>query len=199
MSRDTLGRVSGVTNALGAFQYAWDGPTSRILSITGPNSFKRTYSYFDVAGDRYLKEIKNESGANPLSRFAYTYDGQGNIASWTQQAGTAAPRQYEFTYDRADQLGLAVLKTTDATPAVLKRYAYGYDQAGNRGTEQVDNLVTAASHNSVNELTSRQPGGALRFAGTTSEPATVTIQGATATAPAGNRFAGSALVTSRSS
>ena len=39
---------------------------------------------------------------------------------------------YDFEYDRADQLAAATLETTDPTPAVVKRYVYAYDAAGNR-------------------------------------------------------------------
>lgn len=83
---------------------------------------------------------------------------------------------------------------TDPTPVVLKRYAYGYDPAGNRLGEQIDDVLTGASYNNMNELVSQQPMGALRFEGTVSEPATVTIAGKPATVSSANRFDGAAAV-----
>ena len=77
---------------------------------------------------------------------------------------------------------------------MLKRYTYDYDRALNRTSEQIDAAAVASNHNMVNELTGQQPGGALRFAGTTSEPAIVTIQGQPAQATAGNSFSGLAQV-----
>jgi RHS repeat-associated protein len=60
----------------------------------------------------------------------------------------------------------------------------------------VGDSVVAASHDSLNRLTSQTPGGALRFAGSVSEPATVTIQGKSAEVDAANRFMGTASVAS---
>ena len=53
---------------------------------------------------------------------------------------------WQYGYDAADQLTAAVKKSTDSTPSILKRYAYGYDAAGNRSFEQIDNAVVGASH-----------------------------------------------------
>ena len=54
-----------------------------------------------------------------------------------------------------------------------KRYYYSYDPAGNRTAEQIDDAVTSASYNNMNQLVSQQAGGALVFKGTVSEPANV--------------------------
>jgi RHS repeat-associated protein len=68
------------------------------------------------------------------------------------------------------------------------------DPAGNRTAEQIDDAVTGASYNNMNQLTSQQAGGALVFKGTVSEPATVTVGGAPATVTTDNRFEGQATV-----
>jgi YD repeat-containing protein len=59
--------------------------------------------------------------------------------------------------------------------------------------------VTGATFNEMNQLVSQQPGGALRVAGTVSEPATVSVQGKPAQVGADNTFAGSATVGSGTS
>jgi RHS repeat-associated protein len=125
-----------------------------------------------------------------LSKFDYTYDAVGNILTWQQQAGSAAPERWRYGYDRADQLTSATKETTDPTPTVLQRLAYGYDPAGNRVFEQRDDSVTAWSHDALNRLVAQAGGGVLQVAGTVNEPATVTIQGQAATVSAANQFTG---------
>jgi RHS repeat-associated protein len=68
------------------------------------------------------------------------------------------------------------------------------DPAGNRTAEQIDDAVTGASYNNMNQLVSQQAGGALVFKGTVSEPATVTVGGTPATVTVDNRFEGQASV-----
>ena len=64
----------------------------------------------------------------------------------------------------------------------MKQYAYGYDLAGNRTSEQIDNGISGAIFNNVNQLTSRTAGsGSMQFAGTVSKPAMVTVGGNPAT------------------
>ena len=97
-------------------------------------------------------------------------------------------------YDNADQLTAAILKATVPPGQVLKRYYYSYDPAGNRTAEQIDDAVTGASYDNMNQLVSQQAGGALVFKGTVSEPANVTIGGKPATVTPDNRFEGQAVV-----
>jgi RHS repeat-associated protein len=70
------------------------------------------------------------------------------------------------------------------------------DPAGNRTAEQIDDAVTGASYNNMNQLVSQQAGGALVFKGTVSEPANVTVGGKPATVTADNQFEGQAVVPS---
>jgi RHS repeat-associated protein len=192
---DTLGRLEILTNPLGPFTYTYDGVTGRPESLTYPNGQSTTYDYYDNLGDHRLHEIHNKRpGGATLSRFEYTYDAVGNILTWLQQADSNQPNMYQFGYDPADQLTAAILWTTDPVPQVLKRYYYAYDPAGNRTAEQVDDAVTGATYNNMNQLTSQQAGGALVFKGTVSEPATVTVGGKPATVTVDNRFEGQADV-----
>jgi RHS repeat-associated protein len=119
----------------------------------------------------------------------------GNILTWRQQADTTAV-VWEYGYDLADQLTAAVKTSTDPTPAVLARYAYAYDSAGNRTVEQIDGAVMGASYNEVNELVSQQPAGAIWLAGTVSEPATVTVAGKPVVVTPGNGFSGTTPIVS---
>ena len=67
------------------------------------------------------------------------------------------------------------VRSNGMTGAVLKQFLYGYDQAGNRTSEQIDLGVTGANYNNVNQLTTTIGGGPVRFVGHLDEPGTVLI------------------------
>jgi RHS repeat-associated protein len=191
---DALGRVTSEANVLGTFTYTYDGPTDRVATVTYPNGQTSSYAYFGNTADHRLQTIHHRyPNSNTLSKFDYTYDAAGNILTWRQQADASAVL-WEYGYDRADQLVTAVKQSTDPTPVILKRYAYAYDPAGNRLVEQIDDAVQGATYNNVNELVSQGPSGLLRFEGTVSEPATVTVGGKPALVTADNRFSASVPV-----
>lgn len=197
---DALDRVATVTHPVGTFTYGYAGATERRVSLSYPNGTSTTYSYLSGTNDRHIQEIHHKfSGGATLSKQSYVYDVAGNITTWTQQDEASAAKAYDLAYDAADQLVRAVYRTTDATPTVLKRYGYAYDPLGNRTTEGVDDAVTQGTFNTMNRLTTRQPGGALTFAGSTNETASVTVQGKPATTTGSNAFAGAAQVGSGTS
>ena len=185
---DALGRVTTEMNVLGTFAYSYDGPTARVATVTSPNDQTSTYEYFGTAGDHRLQTIhhKYPSGAT-LSKFDYMYDAAGNIMTWRQQADNSAV-VWQYEYDLADQLIGAVKWTADLEPTILTRYAYGYDAAANRTTEQIDDQVMGASYDSLNRLVSQQGSRAMAFAGTISEPATVTVQSQPTVVTPANQF-----------
>jgi RHS repeat-associated protein len=196
---DALSRVTGQGSPVGNFSFTYDGTTTRPLTTTYPNNQVTQYAYFPNSGDRRLQEIKYLApGGAVISKYDYTYDVVGNIASWTQLVGAGPAKVYTPGYDAADQLATA--KVTGPTPLpVPSRFAYTYDPAGNRTAEQLDDAVTGATFNNRNQLTSRQPGGALLFRGTVNEPATVTVGGKPAPVASDNSFAGQAPVPSGAS
>ena len=111
--------------------------TARVASVTYPNGQTSAYTYFSHAGDDRLQTIHHQKpDASTLSKFDYTYDAVGNILTWQRQADSGAPTVQRFGYDAADQLTAATNQTMDPTPTVLKRFAYAYDPAGNRTSEQ---------------------------------------------------------------
>jgi len=152
---DDLGRVGQVTNPLGLFKYAYEGATGRLGSVNLPNGMTTGFTYYDVAGQRRLKDISHtKSTSAVVSKFSYTYDANGQIKTWVQQADAQTPKTYTFTYDAVGQLLDAQL--TGVNAAVLKHYVYGYDQAGNRTTEQIDGNSTTSTYNDGNQLTNLQ-------------------------------------------
>ena len=189
---DALGRVTSEQNVLGTFTYTYDGVTSRLATVTYPNNQTSTYSYLPTNQDHRLQTIHHKyPGGATLSKFDYTYDAVGNILTWRQQADTTA-FNWRYGYDAADQLTSAIKESTDPVPVIQKRYGYGYDPAGNRLFEQIDDQVMAASHDNLNRLTQHTPGGPLQFVGTVNEPANVTIAGQPAVVDPTNTFRGPA-------
>jgi RHS repeat-associated protein len=192
---DALGRMTSETNVLGTSTYTYDGVTNRVATMTYPNGQTSLYSYLGNTQDHRLQTIhhKYPNGAT-LSKFDYTYNAVGNILTWQQQVDSNPQALWTYGHDAADQLTSAVKTTTDATPITLSRYAYTYDPAGNRTSEQVDDMLTGASYNTANELISQQPIGAMIVTGIVSEPATVTIQGQLAPVTPANQFHGTVPV-----
>ena len=142
--------MTGVGNALGAFTYAYVNQTSRLSGVTYPSGTGLTssYSYFGNTGDQRLQTIQNLKSTTQLSKFDYTYNPVGTIATWTTQADTSTAIVNTLTYDGADQLTSAVQSGGGSASN-----AYAYDPAGNRLAETTSSGTTTAQFNSVNQLT----------------------------------------------
>ena len=159
---DALGRVTNVSNALGAFTYGYVDETARLSSVTYPSGTGLTtsYSYFgNTSGDgnpadddQRLQTIQNFTGGGStnLSRFDYTYNPVGTIATWKQQADTGTATLNTLSYDAADQLVNAV-QSGGATAT----NAYGYDPAGNRLSQITATGTVTGNFNKLNQLTSQ--------------------------------------------
>jgi len=191
---DALDRVEIVAHPIGDFAYGYTGPAGRLTSLRYPNGTSTTYAYFSGSLDRQLREIHHRlpGGVATLSKQTYAYDAVGNVTTWTQQGGSPEANAYDFSYDAGDQLVRGVYRTIGSTPTMRKRYGYAYDALGNRTTEQVDDAVTQGRFSNMNRLMNREPGGALTFAGSTNEPASVIVQGRLATTTSSNTFSGTA-------
>ncbi len=192
---DTLGRLTSLGSPLGIFNWTYLNNTGRPLTVTYPNNQVTTYGYLNNVGDQRLQEIKHQqaSGGTVLSQFDYTYDPVGNIATWQQQLGATPAKVYTFGYDMADQITSAVQKDA-STQQILKNYGYGYDPAGNRSINAQDSSATMSQYNNRNELLSQAAATSLPVAGTLTEYATVTVNGAPAPVDSSNRFTATAPV-----
>jgi RHS repeat-associated protein len=175
---DSRGRVSGLTNNLGAFGYGYVGQSSRTSTVNYPNGMKTTYGYFGTSTDFLLKQIKNlSSGGVPsvISQFDYTYNPDRTIATWTQKQGSAAATTWTFGYDALQQLTSAVRR--DGSNNILENERYGFDAAGNRTEVQTGTTTRDYAVNKLNQLRSQRGFGPTTFAGTLDEAATVTLNG----------------------
>ena len=91
-----------------------------------------------------------------------------------------------WSQDAADQSKGAWV-TNAASGQLAREYAYGYDAAGNRTSEQVNLSVAKAGYNNLNQLLTLTNSGPVRFRGSLSEPGTVTVAGIAAAMDPGNR------------
>jgi RHS repeat-associated protein len=150
VSHDPAGRVFAVTNALGSFNTAYDGASMRVASETFPNGQSSTRAYGNATEDFELQQITHKFGAAPISEFQYTQDvATDRIAGWSQQFGAAAPDRYTFDYDPVDQLLSATITNSGSLKAL---FAYTYDSAGNRLTEQRESTNAITTYNALNEI-----------------------------------------------
>jgi RHS repeat-associated protein len=154
---DAAGRLIGVTNALGAFAYAYDGPSGRLVSKSFPNGQVTERSYGNTVQDLLLQRITHRVGATPISESLYGSDAAGNgINTWSQQTAAQSPDLFTFHYDAVNQLLSA---TVTNAGSLVNTFAYSYDLAGNRLTEQVGASNYTASYNGLNEIrTTTAPG-----------------------------------------
>ena len=126
--------------------------------------------------DRRLAGIAHTGpGGVAVSAFGYGYDVGGSITRWTQSQPfhTVEPMSaWTIEQDAADQLtGVSV------EGRAAGRQVFSYDLAGNRLTAQSGNATSTTAYNALNQLTRISGGGRLRFSGTTSEAANVSVQG----------------------
>ena len=157
---DAASRLVGVTNALGAFAYAYDGSSRRLVSKSFPNGQTTERSYGNNLQDLTLQRIKHTIGATPISEFLYGRDvPKGRIATWSQQVGATPPSLHSFGYDAVNQLLSA---TVTNAGNLVNTFGYAYDPAGNRLTEQFGTSNYSASYNGLNEIKTTTAPGASR-------------------------------------
>ena len=177
---DQQSRLTGITRGSNTISFGYDTP-SRRTSMTYPNGVVTTYGY-DT--ESRLTSIAANKGATPITSFAYLLDAVGN-----RTRKTTLDWIEDYKYDDAYRL-----LSADRSTGTPTRFRFAYDAAGNRTADQKDDTSMGVTFNSINQLLSRQPGGALTFKGSTNEPATVTAGGKPAQTTAANAFSAQAPV-----
>ncbi|MEW6738090.1 MAG: RHS repeat-associated core domain-containing protein [Acidobacteriota bacterium] len=150
MQYDSLGRVTNITNALGAFTHTYVGTTGRLSTMNYPNGQQTSFAYFGNSGDHRLQSITHKkSDLSVISSFSYTYDAEGQILTWQQPN---RPLPDDLTYDDAGQLtrnvyNLGGIQSTS--------YIYGYDNASNRTSEQIGSNTSFWNYDTTNRVQSQ--------------------------------------------
>ena len=149
---DAAGRLLRLTDGSRALiaAYIYDA-AGRLVEKDLGNGTYTTYDY-DAAGE--LLHLVNHAPRpapgqdGPVdSRFDYTYDGLGNVATETTLDGT-----WVYTYDADGELTHAVFTSTN--PALPNEdETFTYDAAGNRTQTIINGVTTAYTTNALNEYT----------------------------------------------
>ncbi|RTL42340.1 MAG: LysM peptidoglycan-binding domain-containing protein [Candidatus Melainabacteria bacterium] len=149
-SYDAMSRITAEANALGTFNYAYvdnvtgsSKGTTRLASISYPNSQVTNFSWYPNVGDQRLQQISN---LNPtggmLSQFNYQYDSAGEITQWQQQQN-GGNLFYNLGYDAAGQLTSAQAGSGSPQAPFAKEFYYAYDAGSNRTAVQMNSVSTA--------------------------------------------------------
>ena len=177
---DQQSRLTSITRGANVFGFGYDTP-SRRTSMTYPNGVVTSYGY---DGESRLTSVGAVLGSTPITSFSYVIDAAGNRTRKTTLDWTE-----DYRYD-----DIYRLVSADRSAGAPSRWRFAYDPAGNRTGDQTDDAAMGASHNNLNQLLTRAPGGVLAFRGTTNEVANVTVAGKAALTASDNTFAAQAAV-----
>jgi len=155
-----MSRVTGESNVLGSFAYAYvddtagaSKGTTRLASVTYPNSQVTNYSWYPTLHDERLQQISNlksSSGAT-ISQYSQLYDPVGQITQW-QQLQNNSSLNYSLSYDMAGQLVSSQAASGGPSPAYLKQNYYAYDPGSNRTAVQQNTVTRAVITGTINNL-----------------------------------------------
>ncbi|MBS1996705.1 MAG: hypothetical protein JSS86_10355, partial [Cyanobacteria bacterium SZAS LIN-2] len=161
---DAMNRVTAETNTLGSFNYAYvdnvagsSKGTTRLASVTYPNSQVTNYSWYPTVGDERLQQISNRKTATgaTISQYGQVYDSAGQITQW-QQLQNNQSLAYSLSYDQAGQLSGSQAGSGGPSTSYLRQNYFAYDLASNRtGSQQntVDRIGLGGTVTTGNTLT----------------------------------------------
>jgi len=204
---DPLQRIIRVVNLTGTYGYTPYEGANLVQQISYPNGQNVKFGYYTsgVSNER-LESIINTGPVTDgtISQFGYGYDAAGDITSWTQEADGSNSVGYAYNYDGSSELLSAVL-ASGSSRFGLDTYAWHYDGAGNRTAQQLNDAVSSAAYNDLNQVTSVTGTGTqqLMISGSLSESGlgesgTVTVAGASVTTDSNYNFTAYAPVTAGS-
>jgi RHS repeat-associated protein len=151
-----------------------------------PNGVTTTYDYHPML--RWLERVRTAGSSTTISDFGYTHDDVGNRARKSTLDGAE-----DYGYD--DLYRLVDAARGGANP---RHSVFSYDPVGDRRTDELDGISRTFTYDERNRLRAIGPGSTLGVSGTTSEPATVTVDARTTEARTGNTFAGQVPATGTS-
>jgi RHS repeat-associated protein len=169
---DDASRLSTIARGTNVFTFGYDNANRR-TSLAYPNSISTSYTYDDVSR---LTNLTAALSGTTVTQSVYTYDAVGNRLTKTHP-DYGETYEYDPTY-----------RLTRVARGTTNFWQYGYDPIGNRLTAQVDQAVTTATYNDLNQLVSQAGGGLLRVRGHLNEPGTATVNAQPTRALPGNAF-----------
>lgn len=190
---DTLGRIWWSSNLLGVTTIQYVGATERPALVARPDSLFTAFSYTPVSdGSRLQSMVTTNASGQTIERDDYCYDVRNLITRRTNFV-SGITTTWLYDYDLAQEL----IAATQITNRVLAhRYAYTYDAAGNRRSEQIDSAVSTETPNTLNQLLSQTGGGSVRIEGFINETGSVSIAGVPARMVSPTNFIGAYNVVS---
>lgn len=137
----------------------------RRSTLRYPNGLETTYEFEPTLG--WLQALTSRKAAVTLWEIGYTHDAIGNRLTRSEPG-----RSESYSYDAESRI-LGVRRTGTETAT----WGFAYDAVGNRTVERVEGISRSYIHDARNRLLSSESSGDLRVSGTTSEPASVKVQG----------------------
>ncbi|CAN5528477.1 hypothetical protein BH11ARM2_BH11ARM2_01980 [soil metagenome] len=167
ISYDDAGRQTTMTDGTGTTTWTFDN-ANRLTTLDQPNG-KQVYGYNNAGQRTSMGEYPSGGGSilgtttysygstsgrldsltNRLSQTTtYAYDAQGRLSVRTLKNGA-----YETTtYDARSRVDTITLRKPDTT--VIRSHDYGYDDAGQVTSHQIDAVTTSYGYDGAGQLTS---------------------------------------------
>ncbi len=130
-------------------QFSWSYHVGSDLksSLAYPNGLNASWLY---DANNQLLHVCNATPTNVISQYDYTYDAAGRrVACWKTGSAFAQNDTIAYAYNNRSELTNAV-----AAIDAEYRYAYGFDDIGNRETAAERGTNTTYAANSLNQYTS---------------------------------------------
>jgi len=156
---DSLDRPVQITSPLGTLATTYVGATNRVASSQYAGRMAWSFAYDALESDFSLaSQINTALSTNALvSKFEMGRDAAHDQILTVTQTDPANPggKFFQMAYDPVGQL-LHRPQTMTSAPSsqILHDAIFGYDETGNRTSEQVDATVTTATYDAENRLRS---------------------------------------------
>ena len=155
---DPIGRVSSLTNGLGAFTYQYVGSSNRFQTVIEPSQ-KFNFLYYSATKDFRLQEIQ-QVAVGATVRNSYDYDALGNILRWHQENPSDGTATWDLKYDLDNEIENITSQVSSTNSGLnLAISGYKYDPSACltqfTTTSQLGALPGAAYQvNKLNQVTS---------------------------------------------